>query len=148
VNDQLRVAMLAYVMCENAAKGLKSILPIRFDIYSLRDNVKTILILIFLIALPATAQVKVCVDSKGKKTFTDYECPKLGLNDGQVIHDINITPKQCAGIQDSITNSRNSLARHDATPSNRLNPAMPMFRNALVTQLESQQMRNAKECVR
>lgn len=109
---------------------------------------KIILILICLIALPATAQVKVCVDAKGKKTFTDYECPKLGLDDGQVIHDINITPKQCAAIKDSITNSRNSIARHDNTTSNLLNPAMPMYRNALVSQLESQQMRYARECVR
>lgn len=109
---------------------------------------KAILILICLIALPATAQVKVCVDEKGKKTFTDFECPKLGLATGEVIHDINITPQQCAGIKDSIANSRNSLARHDAAPANLLNPAMPMYRNALVTQLESQQMRYARECVR
>lgn len=76
---------------------------------------KTILILICLIALPASAQVKVCVDVKGRKIFTDYECPKLGLAAGEVIQDINITQKQCAGIKDSITNSQKSIARHDAT---------------------------------
>ncbi|MFJ7566219.1 hypothetical protein ACIQW9_04560 [Herminiimonas sp. NPDC097707] len=103
---------------------------------------------LFLFAVSASAQVKVCVDAKGKKTFTDYDCAKIGMKSDAVIQDINITPKQCGAIKDAITNSQNSLARHDAEIVNVVVPGGSMLRNVLVNQLEANQLRYHRECVR
>jgi hypothetical protein len=103
---------------------------------------------LFLVVCSTSAQVKVCTDSSGKKTFTDYECEKIGMKSGSVIQDINITPKQCGAIKDTITNTQNSIARHDAGTVTSLHPAGSIYRTALVNQLEANQLRYHRECVR
>lgn len=103
---------------------------------------------LFLVALSASAQVKVCVDAKGKKTFTDYECAKIGMRDEAVIQDINITPKQCGAIKDSITNTKNTIARYDSDVIYSVSPASNILRASLVSQLEASQLRYHRECVR
>jgi hypothetical protein len=105
-------------------------------------------IALFLVVCSASAQVKVCVDSKGKRTFTDYECEKIGMQRADVIKDINITPKQCPAILDSIENSKLAIARHDAEYANGINPMAPMMRNALVQSLQANQSRYYRECER
>jgi hypothetical protein len=100
------------------------------------------------VSVAAGAQVKVCVDAKGKKTFTDYECEKIGQQRADTIQDINITPKQCPAIKDAIVNSQNSIARMDATRDRELNPMFHTLRNIQVQQLEANQQRFHRECER
>lgn len=104
--------------------------------------------LIVLLPLQSIAQVKVCVDSKGKKTFTDYECGKIGMKDEAVIQDINITPKQCGAIKDTITNTKNSIARYDSDIIYSVSPGSTLLRTSLVNQLEANQLRYHRECIR
>lgn len=101
-----------------------------------------------LVSVPVSAQVKVCIGADGKKVYTDYECEKIGMRRADVIQDINITPKQCPAILDSIDNSKRAIARHDAELANRVNPAAPVMRNVLVQGLEANQARYYRECVR
>jgi hypothetical protein len=114
----------------------------------MKTFVSFVFVALFSICSSSSAQVKVCIDAKGKKTFTDYECEKIGMQRADVIQDINITPKQCPAIKDSISNTQAAIARHDATSSNVLNVASPMYRNALVQQLEASQQRYHRECER
>lgn len=107
-----------------------------------------VVVLALLLPFQSIAQVKVCVDSKGKKTFTDYECAKIGMRDESVIQDINITPKQCGAIKDTITNTKNSIARYDADIIYSVSPGSTMLRASLVNQLEANQLRYHRECVR
>lgn len=60
------------------------------------------------------------------KSFTDYECEKIGMQRAATIKDIDITPKQCPGIPDQIANSKVAIARHDATNMNVLNIGAPL----------------------
>jgi hypothetical protein len=105
-------------------------------------------IVLLLVFCSASAQVKVCVDSKGKRTFTDYECEKIGMQRADVIKDINITPKQCPAILDAIDNSKRAIARHDAEVMNGFTPGASIMRNALVQGLEANQARYHRECER
>ncbi len=100
------------------------------------------------VAVSASAQVKVCIGADGKKVYTDYQCEKIGLKSANVIQDINITPKQCPAILDSIDNSKRALARHDAEVINHVTPGASILRNALVQGLEANQSRYYRECVR
>lgn len=104
---------------------------------------------VFLLAsASAVAQVKVCIGADGKKVYTDYQCEKIGLKSADVIQDINITPKQCPAILDSIDNSKRALARHDVEVLNHVTPGSQLVRNSLVQGLEANQARYYRECVR
>ncbi|HWU98513.1 MAG TPA: hypothetical protein VN114_08375 [Oxalicibacterium sp.] len=109
---------------------------------------KVLAFALFFAAASASAQVKVCIGADGKKVYTDYQCEKIGMKSADVIQDINITPKQCPAIIDSIDNSKRALARHDAEVVNHVFPGAAIMRNALVQGLEANQTRYYRECVR
>jgi hypothetical protein len=93
----------------------------------------------------ARAQVNVCMDGTGKKTYTEAKCEKIGLKDSHVISDIKPLKARCYDLQESADQQRKNierLRRSDLTGMNN------MATEILTSNLNNTEMQYEKECVR
>ncbi|MGN6704019.1 MAG: hypothetical protein ACTHKB_13790 [Burkholderiaceae bacterium] len=106
---------------------------------------KGLLVLVF-VPLFASAQVNLCVDSKGRKTYTEAECDELGMQSVGVLKDIKPKKKHCYELEGQIANSRAQAERMRKVggPAN-YGEAMAVIQDGNTSRLEADYK---KECKR
>lgn len=74
-----------------------------------------ILLIVFLIPCTVYAQVNLCADAKGHKTYTEAECGELGMTPIGVIRDIKTTSKHCDELTQQASDQRELVTKLRAT---------------------------------
>lgn len=103
-------------------------------------------IIAFLIPCSVFAQVNLCVDEKGRKTYTEAECSELGMKAVGVITDIKPKSKRCYDLEAEITSQHEQAGKLRATRANfNMGEAMSIIVDGQARRLEEQYK---KECKR
>jgi hypothetical protein len=104
------------------------------------------LVLVFLISGSVHAQVNLCADAKGRKTYTEAECSELGMTPVGVIKDIKTTSKRCDDLTQQITDQQNTVKKLRASENAfKTNEVGAVLIENQITQTERQYK---KECKR
>lgn len=102
--------------------------------------------LFFLIPMAAHAQVNLCIDGKGRKTYTEASCAELGMTPAGVIADIKPKPKKCYDMAAQLESIKKTANRLRTTPSAlNTNEAMAIVWDG---EIERHEMQYKKECER
>ncbi len=104
------------------------------------------LVIAFLIPCSAYAQVNLCADAKGHKTYTEAECSELGMTPVGVIRDIKTTSKNCDDMTQQMSDQRDVVkklrASENAFKTNEVGAVL------IENQIVQTERRYKKECKR
>jgi restriction system protein len=96
----------------------------------------------FLLAASVQAQIQVCIDPHGIKTYTDKPCASIGGATSRVIENINPNGKECRALSDSVKSILGNIAQLDRGMSGGYGSI------SLATILKTSQERYARQCGR
>jgi hypothetical protein len=91
------------------------------------------------------AQVNVCVDAKGRKTYTDRQCESQGVAREREIRIVNAQTKQCLELKSHIDTLRRVVASIDRTP-NYVNPGVPVVVKMHTADIERSTLQYDAQC--
>lgn len=103
-------------------------------------------IVILLMPCVASAQVNLCLDDKGRKTYTEAGCEEIGMKPVGVIKDIKPKSKRCYDLEDQAKRQRTQAEKLKNT-NDTLNTGKAM---AVIVEGEANRLdqQYAKECKR